>query len=78
MKELFTVIGNLTAGIFAIGLILFLCIVVGIGISRCIIRMKLNPVQRTETRYELSIEPDNTLKFKKIEEERTTYRGMEE
>lgn len=71
------------------GLFLLLIFTVIVGISaistiflvcwRNEVRWKLNPVDKTETRYEIGIDKDtHKLQFKKTKEATKTFRGLDE
>lgn len=71
------------------GVILLWAFTVIVGISACVtiflacwrndVRWKLNPVDKTETRYEIGIDKDtHKLQLKKTKESMKTFRGMDE
>ncbi len=58
-----------------VGLLFFLALLMWRGA----VALKLNPVNKSETKYEITVDKDsNTVQFKKSTESKTTFKGAEE
>lgn len=68
------------AGMFG-GIVAFVGVLFLIALLmwRGVVALKLNPVNKSETKYEITVDKDsNTVQFKKSTESKMTFKGAEE
>lgn len=69
-------VAGLFGGIVAVVGVLFL---IALLMWRGAVALKLNPVNKSETKYEITVDKDsNTVQFKKSTESKMTFKGAEE
>ena len=69
-------VAGMFGGIVAVVGVLFL---IALLMWRGAVALKLNPVNKSETKYEITVDKDsNTVQFKKSEESKMTFKGAEE
>ena len=69
-------VAGMFGGIVAVVGVLFL---IALLMWRGAVALKLNPVNKSETKYEITIDKDsNTVQFKKSTESKMTFKGAEE
>lgn len=75
LEDLKAVVG-MFGGIIAVVGVLFL---IALLMWRGAVALKLNPVNKSETKYEITVDKDsNTVQFKKSTESKMTFKGAEE
>ena len=74
--DVFKSVAGMLGGIVAFVGVLFL---IALLMWRGAVALKLNPVTKSETKYEITVDKEsNTVQFKKSEESKVTFKGAEE